>query len=102
MGGFFSPVTLRNVQFNTCVIRNYVLSFPHRQYNGKSEAAWWGIRMDKQEPKIIGLGSSNEELIEETVSEILQKHPHQVAAFLEGGEITKINLLSSDWKLQFG
>jgi hypothetical protein len=32
----------------------------------------------------------------------LQKHPHQVAAFLEGGEITKINLLSSDWKLQFG
>jgi len=52
--------------------------------------------MDKQEPKIIGPGSSNEELIEETVSEILQKHPHQVAAFLEGGEITKINLLSSD------
>ncbi|MFD3231609.1 hypothetical protein [Rahnella aceris] len=52
--------------------------------------------MDKQEPKIIDPGSSNEELIEETVSEILQKHAHQVAAFLEGGEINKINLLSSD------
>jgi len=52
--------------------------------------------MDKQEPKIIGLGSSNEELIEETVSDILQKHGHQVSAFLEVGEITKINLLSSD------
>lgn len=52
--------------------------------------------MDKQEPKTVGLASSNEEFIEETDPEILQKHGHQVAAFIEGGEITKINLLSSD------
>lgn len=46
--------------------------------------------MDKQEPKIIGPGSSNEELIEETVSEILQKHAHQVAAFLKAARLPKL------------
>jgi len=58
--------------------------------------------MDKQEPKTVGLASSNEEFIEETDPESLQEQAQGVAAFIEDGEITKINLLSSDWKLQFG
>ena len=52
--------------------------------------------MDKQEPKTVGLASSNKEFIEETDSESLQEQAQGVAAFIEDGEITKINLLSSD------
>ncbi|WP_167459681.1 MULTISPECIES: hypothetical protein [Rahnella] len=52
--------------------------------------------MDKQEPKTVGLASSNEEFIEETDPESLQEQAQGVAAFIEDGEITKINLLSSD------